>query len=553
MKHEFEVSALPVFLEVLALCDRAATGTAGPVETEHAKLKAGFDGSSAKMLGSSAAEWGLAHYALVALADELLIVDVPWQGQAWWENHALEVNLQGTRARSTEFYKSADRAVSLPPSDVMGIYVAAVVMTALAVFLRGERGVVLLWWEPGRALLILLLLIAIPLCIYKGIEYWLSPSVAIWPDINTTWRDALQELSRQQIDILDTPLFLLLGTDGRDLEQAVLRDAPLRFTVVAAPPGSAPMHVYGSKEGLIVCLSDIGQTALLGSKIRATAAPGGSEGALPTGSGNRGLISAAERKPGQDRLTHFCRLLMATRRTIAPINGTVVLLPVPLATASSIDYAAAGDVVGEDLLLMQKVFGLRAPVVFFIDVPAGAESLDPLVARLTPDQRVAAIGQPFPPGLKPTAEEMNRACNRAADALHDVGAQLLLNRSLQAVSDKDIAINRQILVALFRSRLYGVSRAAEAIIAATGLVGRNAEDLLLAGIYLVSSHVVVGRQAFLRGAFQRMLDLQDNLVWTRNTQRKDKLRRRVADGLLVVDGLIVVALIVVLWMRFKPV
>ena len=436
---------------------------------------------------------------------------------------------------------------------VAAVLVAAVVMTALAVFLRGERGVVLLWWEPGRALLILLLLIAIPLCIYKGIEYWLSPSVAIWPDINTTWRDALQELSRQQIDILDTPLFLLLGTDGRDLEQAVLRDAPLRFTVVAAPPGSAPMHVYGSKEGLIVCLSDIGQTALLGSKIRATAAPGGSEGALPTGSGNRGLISAAERKPGQDRLTHFCRLLMAARRTIAPINGTVVLLPVPLATASSIDYAAAGDVVGEDLLLMQKVFGLRAPVVFFIDVPAGAESLDPLVARLTPDQRVAAIGQPFPPGLKPTAEEMNRACNRAADALHDVGAQLLLNRSLQAVSDKDIAINRQILVALFRSRLYGVSRAAEAIIAATGLVGRNAEDLLLAGIYLVSSHVVVGRQAFLRGAFQRMLDLQDNLVWTRNTQRKDKLRRRVADGLLVVDGLIVVALIVVLWMRFKPV
>ena len=127
MKHEFEVAALPVFLEVLALCDRAASGTAGPVETEHARLKIAFDSSSAKMLGSSAAEWGLAHYALVALADELLIVDVPWHGQAWWENHAMEVDLQGTRARATEFFTSADRAVSLPPSDVMGIYVAAVV------------------------------------------------------------------------------------------------------------------------------------------------------------------------------------------------------------------------------------------------------------------------------------------------------------------------------------------------------------------------------------------------------------------------------------------
>ena len=434
---------------------------------------------------------------------------------------------------------------------VAAVLVMAVVMTALAVFLRGEPGVVLLWWEPGKGLLILLLLIAIPLCVYKAFEYWLRPYVAMWPDINTTWRDALQEIARQQIDILDTPLFLLLGTDGRDLEQAVLRDTPLRLTVVAAPPGSAPMHVYGSTEGLIVCLSDIGQTALLGSRIRAAGAPRGPEGASQTGSGNNGLISAAERKLGQDRLTHFCRLVMSTRRTIAPINGTVVLLPIPLTTTSSIDFGAAGDVVGEDLLLMQRVFGLRSPVTFFIDALGPADSLDPLVAQLTPDQRVAAIGQPFPPGLKPTAEEIDRACSRTADALHDMASRLLLNRSLQALSGREVAINRQILVALFRSRLYGVSRAAETIVAATSLVGRNAEDLLLAGIYLVSSNLVVGRQAFLRGAFQRMLDLQDNLVWTQDTQRSEKIRRRVANGLMVVEGLIVLALIAVLWMRLR--
>lgn len=38
----------------------------------------------------------------------------------------MEVDIVGTRARSTEFYRAADRAVSLPPSDVMGLYVAAV-------------------------------------------------------------------------------------------------------------------------------------------------------------------------------------------------------------------------------------------------------------------------------------------------------------------------------------------------------------------------------------------------------------------------------------------
>ena len=126
MKPEFAAAALPVFLKVMALCDRAAAGSAGAPEAEHVDLKNTFETASSRMLGESASEWALASYSMIALADELLIVDVPWQGQAWWENHALEVDLVGTRARSTEFYRAAERAVSLPPSDVMGLYVAAV-------------------------------------------------------------------------------------------------------------------------------------------------------------------------------------------------------------------------------------------------------------------------------------------------------------------------------------------------------------------------------------------------------------------------------------------
>jgi type VI protein secretion system component VasF len=127
MKAEFAEAALPVFLKVTSLCERAAADSAASPETEHADLRNCFDTASSKMLGESAAEWALASYSLISLADELLIVDVPWRGQAWWENHALEVDIVGTRARSTEFFRAAERAVSLPPSDVMGFYVAAVV------------------------------------------------------------------------------------------------------------------------------------------------------------------------------------------------------------------------------------------------------------------------------------------------------------------------------------------------------------------------------------------------------------------------------------------
>ena len=72
--------------------------------------------------------WGLAGYALASVADELMIVDIAWPGQSWWENHALEVELYGSRRRATEFFARAERAAASPTRDALQVYVAAVVM-----------------------------------------------------------------------------------------------------------------------------------------------------------------------------------------------------------------------------------------------------------------------------------------------------------------------------------------------------------------------------------------------------------------------------------------
>jgi len=114
--------------EVLALAERASAGRAGPVEAERALLRSRFDAAAARCRGPLAADWELAGYALAAAADELMIVDVSWPGQAWWENHALEVELFGTRRRATEFYSRAEKAAALPSRDSLQTYVAAVVM-----------------------------------------------------------------------------------------------------------------------------------------------------------------------------------------------------------------------------------------------------------------------------------------------------------------------------------------------------------------------------------------------------------------------------------------
>jgi len=128
MTPDFTAAVVPVFLEALDLFDRAEKNKSAPVEVERATLRAAFDRAAAKMRGPRLSEWELASYAIAAMVDEILIVDMPWSGQAWWENHALEVELFGMRRRATEFYDRAEKAASLPVRDASAIFMAAVLV-----------------------------------------------------------------------------------------------------------------------------------------------------------------------------------------------------------------------------------------------------------------------------------------------------------------------------------------------------------------------------------------------------------------------------------------
>ena len=82
MTSDFTAAVVPVFLEALDLFDRAEKNKTGPVEVERATLRAAFDRAAAKMRGPRLPEWELASYAIAAMVDEILIVDMPWSGQA---------------------------------------------------------------------------------------------------------------------------------------------------------------------------------------------------------------------------------------------------------------------------------------------------------------------------------------------------------------------------------------------------------------------------------------------------------------------------------------
>jgi len=128
MTPEFTNAATPLMVAILDLAKRAAAGEARSADAERADMLAAFEAAMAKTRGPRGDEWTLASYALAALVDDLMIVEIPWAGRSWWENHAIEVELFGTRRRATEFFDRAAKAAVLPEKDAMTLYAAAVVM-----------------------------------------------------------------------------------------------------------------------------------------------------------------------------------------------------------------------------------------------------------------------------------------------------------------------------------------------------------------------------------------------------------------------------------------
>lgn len=128
MTPEFTNAATPLMVAILDLAKRAAAGQARSADAERADMLAAFEAAMAKTRGPRGDEWTLASYALAALVDDLMIVEIPWAGRSWWENHAIEVELFGTRRRATEFFDRAAKAAALPEKDAMTLYAAAVVM-----------------------------------------------------------------------------------------------------------------------------------------------------------------------------------------------------------------------------------------------------------------------------------------------------------------------------------------------------------------------------------------------------------------------------------------
>ena len=465
---------------------------------------------------------------------------------------------------------------------IVALFQFVVVALAASVVLgAGDRAVLQSWWSPGKALALLLLVVLVPLLVYQAARLWLEHQGGRWPDIAAAWTAAGNELGRQQISLTDAPLFLVLGSDGGELERALLAESSTPLLVQQSPAGGGPLHVFASREAIFVCFSGAGQTAFTAASIRSALADGGqpssgplagatpdavvdhaaaalqsgsvSVDARPTTRSSPPSRSAKERRDAADRLEFACDQLRQSRVPLASINGVLVLLTLQVNRPADADAVRLGEAVGEDLATITRVLGVRAPVTLLAGVLQDDPAIDDLLPRLDAGKRAAAFGQPFPVGLPPTAEHLHALAFNATGSLNDRLAELLLDPRRIA----EQPANRHLLAMLGRMRLdvsTQIARVLQQAFSADlhgGTDGRRGILPLLAGCYVASISGDAGRRAFGRGLLDRVVQLQGELDWTDESLRAEAWAARTSRLLFGAAAVMVVAMVAIIWWRLS--
>ena len=163
---------------------------------------------------------------------------------------------------------------------------------------------------------VVLLLLLIPIVLYKALKLWLEGEASPFPDIDYAWKIGLAELNRHGLNPSQTPIFLVLGSSGELQEKALSDASRISFSVAAIPQGPAALHWYANPEGIYLAATGARLPQPLGGAGRRSARAG----EVATGADCR---AAGRRRPAR----HDCRRPARRGRIAADCAGGAAVGP----------------------------------------------------------------------------------------------------------------------------------------------------------------------------------------------------------------------------------
>jgi len=413
------------------------------------------------------------------------------------------------------------------------------------------------------------LLLVIPFVTRKVVLSWIHGVTPEFEDIQDAWKRGLAALREHNIGFESHPIFLLLGSGDLRQEKSLMAAARLPYVVEAVPPGPAPIHFYATADAIYIMLSDAswlsglirlanqqadGETlpitrwkpdeAALGTiqpppdedqmwrrTLDASTfakqkqmlddqqpSPAMEENstlkpkAMSNWSGDKPVkLTPQEAIDQTRRIRHVAQLIRSDRHPLCPINGIACLMPFSILTASEGAVREVQRAIRSDLVSLQEALTLRAPTVALFTGLENEDGFRELVRRVGP---VGAARQRFGQGMDvrchATVDELEAVADHACGAFED-WVYTLFREDGSLTHPGNTKLHS--LLCTVRSSLK--RPIGDLLMQGFGTPDGDMETTpIFAGCYFAATGSSEDQQAFVRGVFDKLAELQEDLEWT---------------------------------------
>lgn len=453
----------------------------------------------------------------------------------------------------------------------------------------------------GNALIVLVLIIATALVARVVVKTWLEKDYSRFPEIDQAWNAGVSALKNQGVEIVDTPLFLILGTGSKHEADALFRAAGLPLCVDGEPFEKGWLHWYATPEAIyLVCTKTCRLSAIKGKRedvddnldhgsdlirqtinpdasIRGTAEAAGYKnraveqnyesptavndemsvrgtmmvsdttavpGTSGTPSGHASIaLSVDEGAEFTARLKYVCQRLRRERQPVCPCNGILAILPFQIIKQGEAAGIEVQRAVKADLEKTRETLALRCPIIAMVSGMETEPGFRELVRRVGPKRaKQQRFGHGFNVWNPPIPDQLQALAANACKAFEDFTYMLFRERDgLTQYGNRKLYS----LLCCIRSTLS--TRLSNILVAAfadeTSDPHGSGEALLFSGCYFAATGETEDQQAFSKSVIEKLADQQAELEWSDTALKEDNRFHQFAQTGLLLDGLLFFAAI----------
>lgn len=101
-----------------------------------------------------------------------------------------------------------------------------------------------------RKIIIALLLVIIPIVVYRTVTLWIMGTAPRFVDIEFSWRAGIEAMAKQGLNLKSAPLFMIIGAGSDKLRRNLMAAVGSEFIINGVPDVPAPIHWYVTRDSI---------------------------------------------------------------------------------------------------------------------------------------------------------------------------------------------------------------------------------------------------------------------------------------------------------------